>query len=185
MSKNKLQLLITLLLPCMCSQQICPSNVTFMSHMPISSCADMRQLYPYIYTSMKIWPGALVYMHSKLMAYAHDQNMPVILQKYLPLHCYCSLHTNPTFLHISMKKINNLQHLFTTLLQNMCQQQICPSNATCPNCSTCTNWGSMPIYMPYMNLLALIMWPGVLYTYNNDANTDTNAHNNDKTSRLH
>ena len=48
----------------------------------------------------------------------------------------------------------------------------------------------MPIYMPHMNSLALTMWQGVWYIDNNDvdanADTDTNAENNDNNaSQLH
>ena len=45
---NKLQLLIIMLLPYLCQQQICPLNTKCMLHMPISSCADIRQLCQYI-----------------------------------------------------------------------------------------------------------------------------------------
>ena len=38
---------------------------------------------------------------------------------------------------------------------------------TCPNYSVCTDWGSMPIDRPYMNLLSLMMWPEMLYTGDN------------------
>ena len=46
---NKLQFLISKLLPYTCQQQICSSNAKCMSHEPITSCADFGQLYQHIY----------------------------------------------------------------------------------------------------------------------------------------
>ena len=40
--------LITMLWPYTCQQQICPLNATYMSHIPISPCAHMRQLCQHI-----------------------------------------------------------------------------------------------------------------------------------------
>ena len=37
------------LLPNICQKQICPTNVICVSHMPLSSHADIRQLCQYIY----------------------------------------------------------------------------------------------------------------------------------------
>ena len=48
-----------------------------------------------------------------------------------PLHCYCSLHIDPTLLHIKVKQNNNLQLLLTILFPHMWEQPICPSNAMC------------------------------------------------------
>ena len=47
--KKKLQLLFTMLLPYMCQQKIHPSNATYMQHMKISPCEDMRQQCKYMY----------------------------------------------------------------------------------------------------------------------------------------
>ena len=47
--KIKLQLLITRLLPYMWYQKICPSNTTYIPHIPASSCAYIRQLCMFIY----------------------------------------------------------------------------------------------------------------------------------------
>ena len=46
---SQLKQLLHALLPNMCQKQICPCNATYMLHMPISSCADIRQLCQYIY----------------------------------------------------------------------------------------------------------------------------------------
>ena len=47
-NNNKLQLLITMILPHMCQHQICPSNATYISQMKISSYAGLRQRCQYI-----------------------------------------------------------------------------------------------------------------------------------------
>ena len=51
--------------------------------------------------------------------------MPTTLCMHVLLHFYCTLYIDPTLLHTSFQN-NKLQHLFTTLLQNMCQQLIWP-----------------------------------------------------------
>ena len=58
--------------------------------------------------------------------------------------------------------INELYHLLRILLQNMCQQQKCPSNAKnmayAPIKYSMYIYGaSKPIYMPHMKLLPLMM----------------------------
>ena len=41
--------------------------------------------------------------------------------------------------------------------------QKCHIYAICANYSMCINVGSMPMYIPHMNSLTSIMWPGTLY----------------------
>ena len=56
-----------------------------------------------------MWPGALVYTHFIFLAYAPEKIcMPHGI--YVPLHCYCSLHIDPTLLLISVNK-QKLLHL--------------------------------------------------------------------------
>ena len=43
-----MQIFFTILLPYMCHQQIWPLNARCIPHIQISSCADMRQVYPHI-----------------------------------------------------------------------------------------------------------------------------------------
>ena len=73
-------------------------------------------------------------------------NMPFTLNMCVLLHFSCSLHIDSVFLHKSIK-INKLQNILTKLLQNVCQESICPSNATCMPHAKIT-WhiygGSMP-----------------------------------------
>ena len=45
--------------------------------------------------------------------------------------------------------------------------------------------GSIPIYKLHMNSLASTMWQGVIYTDDNDANTNDDANNDDNTAQLH
>ena len=45
---KEIQLSIPLLLPCLCQQQICHSNTTYMPHMQISSCTTVMQVSQYI-----------------------------------------------------------------------------------------------------------------------------------------
>ena len=61
---------------------------------------------------------------SSLLVYA--LNKYALLHIYVILDIYCSLLTDSSLLQTA---INELHHLFTILLQNMCQQQISLSNA--------------------------------------------------------
>ena len=86
--------------------------------------------YASIYTSNKlIW---INYVTRSTGIYTFDitdicswTNMPGTLDKHVPRHFFCILNIDPTLLHIPIK-ISKLQHLFSTLLQNMWPQQICP-----------------------------------------------------------
>ena len=95
------------------------------------------------------------------------------------LQLYYNLHIDQTLLHISLK--NKLQNLFTIVVQYICQQQICPLKChiytTCQKYLNMHQWGSMPVGMPHMNPLPSTRWPEVLYTNNNDEDTDTNNAN--------
>ena len=94
-------------------------------------------------------PEALTNIHSTLLAYAPEQMCL--------LHCTNMSHRTSTVVYIWTHvtsdihyKINKQQQLFTILLQNTYQQQICPSNATkgiCSNYSMCICGGRMPKFM--------------------------------------
>ena len=125
-----------LLLPYDCRQQICPSNTTYMSQMPISY---------YRYDTMMS-----VYMPQKLAAISSVTRntdihtlyiigtytwtcMPATLHIYAQLHCYCSLHIDPTLLHIQIKNNNNKTRNYYPYLPHYCHiwtNKKCPSNVT-------------------------------------------------------
>ena len=50
-----MQLWFTMLLPCMCQQQISPSNVIYLYHAQITQCASMRQVCYYICNIWTHW----------------------------------------------------------------------------------------------------------------------------------
>ena len=77
-------------------------------------------------------------------------NMPATLNICIPLHFCCSLHIEPTFLHTPIK-INQLQHIFTRLLQSKCEEQICPPNATYRLHAQITSCASMGKVCQYVN----------------------------------
>ena len=116
------------------------SNTSHMPHILISSCAHMRQLCQYIclneltaINSVTRNTGTCIFI---LVAWTSEPNMPTTLHINLPLHCYCSLQIESTWLHKSVKN-HILQHLFTILLPYICQQHICSLNA---------------IFMPYVQI---------------------------------
>ena len=100
---------------------------------------------------------ALLYIHFTLLAYVSEQ-------KCLPDCTYMSNCTSTTIAHIQMphycthlSKISKQQCLLTILLQNMCQQQICPLRphiCYTSNYLICINGKGMPIYMPHIHSLA-------------------------------
>ena len=111
--------------------QICLSNTRYMPHMQVSSFADMRQLCQYIYliwASVKstVWPGALLYIYFTLLAYA-PQHIWLLHCTYIS-HCTSVVYIYTPHSFTDSSKGNTSQHLFTKLLQNMCQEQKCPLN---------------------------------------------------------
>ena len=91
----------------MCQKQTCPSNVRYIVHMQISICKIMRH-YVSKHISFKCdqehW-----YIH--ISHYWHIPLMSMLFKLliYDALHCYHSLHIDPTSLHISAKN-NKLQN---------------------------------------------------------------------------
>ena len=77
-----------------------------------------------------MWPGALLYIGSTLLVYTPEQIcLPHCTSMSQCIRLHYSLHIDPTLLH-TVTKLSKLQHLFTILLQYMCEQQMYPSNAT-------------------------------------------------------
>ena len=140
-----------------------------MPHMQITLCAHETDMFIYIHsyelTAITIWLGALVYMHSTLLAYAPEQ-MSATLHKYDILDFCCSLHVDPWLLQTYSKKINKLKYLFTILLQNMPLTTNMLSNVTWMSFTQITQCALMgeecPIYMPLIKSLASTMWQWVL-----------------------
>ena len=77
------------------------------------------------------------------------------------------------------KQITTLvYHTFAIYIPETNMPFNCNKYATCPNYSMCINGQSIP----QMNALVSTMWPGVMYTDDNDANTDAD---NDNAVQLH
>ena len=96
--------------------------------MPNTSCVHMIQLCQYIYLTwtMNFNVTMTTGMHTPhITGICPWTNMPATLHICVPLHFYCRLKINPTFLYISIK-INKLQHILTKLLQNVCQNKHAP-----------------------------------------------------------
>ena len=83
---------------------------------------------------------------SRITGICHWTNMPAPMHIYVPLDFSCNLHTDPNY-YTNPPHINKLQHIFTILLQNMCQQQICNSNATCMPHARITQYASVRKYV--------------------------------------
>ena len=80
---HKLHHLPTKLLQSMCQKQICPSNATYMPHIPIISCAYMKQLCQYIYL---IWTHSNWYCDQNhwYSCISYHWHMPL---RNIPPHC--------------------------------------------------------------------------------------------------
>ena len=151
---ENLLLLFTMLLPCLCQQQICPSNAKYMPQMKIISHEDMRQLCQYIYIYI-IWTPCNQQCDQKWWYTFHIIGI-CPEQMCLPLHFYCTLHSPKTTTHIS--NITNKMNFNLA-----CYCYICANNkyalklyiyATCPNYSMCINKRSRLIYMQHRKSLA-------------------------------
>ena len=96
-----------------------------------------------------IWPEALLYMYSTLLEYATEQ---ICLPHCTYMsHCISTVGSIYTIHYCTHPpKINKLQYLFIILLQNVCQQQICPSNANCTPNAQFTQCASMEYICQYI-----------------------------------
>ena len=135
---------------------MCLSSTTYVPLMPITSYADIRIQYQYIYL---IWLNAITNVTKSTGIHTFDityicpwTNMPITLHIYVPLNFYCSLHMDHSLLHTPIE-INKLKHLFIILLQNMCQQPMslleCHMYAIYQYYLMCINGESMLIYATY------------------------------------
>ena len=114
--RNKLELLITMLLPYMCQQQMCP-QMPYICHM--WKLFHMQRGNNFVSISLlyleslqsTTWPQVLVYTYFILLTYSPWTNMSATLHMDVPLYCYCSLHIDPTLLH---KQIKNQQNATLT-----------------------------------------------------------------------
>ena len=128
-------------------RQIFPS----MPHVPITSYADMRQPCQFIHLiwnqcskNVTMITGMYTFQITGICPW---RNMPPTL------HICVTLHFFVVYIQIphSCKhppQIKKLQHILLKILQNMCHELICPSNATCPNYLMCIYGGGIPIYVP-------------------------------------
>ena len=93
-SKIKPQLVFTMLLLYMCHQEIWP----YMSHMPITLCAHMKQLCQCICLIWSHWKqchhNALVCIYFTLLLMPQTI-MPATLHMHVPVHYYCGLKYRP------------------------------------------------------------------------------------------
>ena len=117
--------LFTMLLPYMCQQQIHSSNATYMIHTPLLH-GQVSDNYVSIQTSYQLRTIKSVTKNTRIHSFhiigiCPWTNMPATFHKYVTLHFYLSLHIDPALLTTSITT-KKLQHLFTILLQNMCQQ---------------------------------------------------------------
>ena len=77
--------------------------------------------------------------------------MHTTLSRYVQLHFYCGLYIDPTLPYILVKK-QQLQLLFTMLLSDMSQQQICHSNASYANYFRYRYKTNVSVYIPHITL---------------------------------
>ena len=157
---------------------MCPSNATYMTGIPVTSCTDIRQLCQYIYLTWTYCNQQCV--HEYWYAY-------ILHYWYMPLNkdAWHMSHTCPTvFLMYST-------HIDHTLLPTVIKNQWTATFIYHTNCKTCASnkfpqkchilcqlpnlhdvleWGTYANYMPHMNSLALTIWPGPLFTDDNNDN---------------
>ena len=140
----------------LCTNQNLPLTCHMYAYMQISSCADMRYLDHYIYliyhmiNSVTGNTGIHVFYVTVIWP---EQNMPITLQTYVPLHVYHSLHIDSTLLPVLVFEncTFNLPHCCHICARNKYVTLKCQAYAKCLHYSMCINEGSMPIYMSHIN----------------------------------
>ena len=122
---NKLQLLITIILPYMWSQHIFPSNATYMTHLPFNTSTQETTMYICIpLMNSKMAPGALVYSTAPLLAYA-PQQLCLQHEHLVPLQVSISAYTDQISINCN---------IYLPYYCKICaNKKYAPSNATCPN----------------------------------------------------
>ena len=120
-----------MLLLCTCQKLTCPSNATYKLQMAITSCPHMTLLCQYI---CLIWIHCNQQCEQELWYtfILHHWHMPLNKYAYHTVHmCSTTLLLQSTYIyHITLHISKKTATLFIMLLPHMCQQQICPSNAT-------------------------------------------------------
>ena len=124
----------------MCQQHICPSNATYMPHVPITSCTYIQHSLS-IYTSQEL--NAINNMTKNTAIYTFHiigicplTNMPAAFHIYMPLYYSCSLHKecplNVTYmLHMEVSPFEDTRqlcqfiYLTWTQCNHQCEQKPC------------------------------------------------------------
>ena len=98
----------------------------------------------------KMQLGKLIYIYSTLLAYAPEQNC-LPHHTYVPLHYFCSLHIDPTLLHIQVQEKSKKLQLVLP-----CNSQICASKNMFPKYHICpllyvqiSDQTTLLVYMPH------------------------------------
>ena len=108
-----------------------------------------------------MWGGALVHIHFTLQAYAPKQ----ICSPHWTWMSHCTSTVayiqTPHYCTHPSEIIKLQQFIYHTTAKYVPAMNM---PLKCHNYLTCINAGSMPIYMPCMNSLALTKWPDALYT---------------------
>ena len=98
--------------------------------------------------------------------------MPVTLHIYVPLHYCCSLYKDPSLLHISVKQQqndNSICHAISIHVPSIKMPLKCNLYATYP----VHQWQKYAMHMPHLYSPESIMWPGLMYTDNDNIHNDT------------
>ena len=117
---------------------MCPQNATYMPHIQISTCVDIRQLCHYIYLLCthcnQLWHHKHCYTYI-----SHYWHMPLNIYSCHIRHVFstvlviCSLHVDPTVQQIYVKQNNKLQlylscykhiyviNIYATQMPHICQ----------------------------------------------------------------
>ena len=133
-----------------------PPQISYKPHMPISSCADIRNYFSIcaLYELNAINSGTTntgIYTF-KLLAYASKQ-LCLLHQTCMP-HCTCNVVYILTVHYLPITKKNNkVQFLFIMTYLYMCQQQVCSLKATCMPHMPITSCVYMRQLCPYMFLI--------------------------------
>ena len=148
------------------------------SHLKSIPCPDTRQWGQYFYLIWTLCNQQCDQKHwyTYISHYWHMPwtNKSATLFTSAPLHVYHTLHIDSTLLHILIKKNKNATLIYHAIATCVCIKYApeVPHICQMPKYSMCIYEGNMLTYVQHINSLVSTSWWAVLYTEDNDTNTD-------------
>ena len=125
--------------------------------------------YVSIYTSYQLNAINNVTKSTGIHKNSHYWHMPLSKYSCYIAHIYTTAILYSALLHTTIKNKYTVKFIYNTTATYVPATKI---PVTCYKYLMCISGESMPIYMSYMNSLSSTMWPGALFTYDNENDAD-------------